>query len=263
MSLVLVIIGLVVMIVFPALTLLRQSMQQQTTTSHLNSLMRASAAFVQANGCVPCPTPASTQSDGFGRVRGAIDGVACGGCPIKEGIVPFASLGVPMANAKDGWGHWITMRVDDDLTANLGLGPPTSLCTTDDPPCVLHESRKGLCSNTFPKDNGVRVLTAGGGEQRAAILFLSHGANGWGAYHADPDVSGGTDKHPAYTASPTPCSTTGGFERCNASNDAAKFFVSAPLSNNPSDPFDDQLIYLGRNALVTYLGNPACQGTDW
>ncbi|MFA6279654.1 MAG: type II secretion system protein [Bdellovibrionales bacterium] len=261
MSMVLVIIGLVIMIVFPALTTFRQTMQVSATQSNLQALMRASAAFVQANGCLPCPTPAATTGAGFGRVRGDTVTSSCGTCSVAEGIVPFVSLGVPTQTAKDGWGRWITMRVDPALTINFGVVPPTALCMAGDttPLCVTGESRKGLCQANLPSSNRIAVATVGGGTQQAAILFLSHGANGWGAFKADPLISAGLNDH-LFKGALTPCSATGGFERCNANSDLA--YVEAPFSNDPAAPYDDVMVYAGRDALVTALGNPACQ-TTW
>ncbi len=265
MSMVLVVVGLVIMVVFPALTAFRQSMQVSATQSNLQALMRATTAFVQANGCLPCPTPAATTGAGFGRVRGEAGGLACqNNCTVYEGIVPFISMGLPQQIAKDGWGRWITMRVDPALTINFGVVPPTALCVAGDttPSCVTGESRKGLCQDgaLMSKVNRVSITTAGGGTQQAALLFLSHGANGFGAFKADPAVSAGTNAHPAFSGGLTPCSATGGFERCNANGDAA--FIEAPFSNDPTTPYDDVLLYVGRDALVSSLGNPACQ-TSW
>lgn len=262
MSLVLVIVGIVIMIVYPALTAAQRSTQQSLTTSNLNALMKASAAFVQSNGCLPCPTPASTLGAGFGRVRGDTVASLCGTCSVSaaEGIVPFVSLGIPAAMAKDGWGRWITMRVDPALTINFGIVPPTSLCLSSDPlPCVLGESRKGLCQANLSTANRLNIATPGGGTQQAAILFLSHGANGYGAFYADPVANSGSNLHD-FKGPLTACSPSGGYERCNANND--RDFVNAPLSNDPSSPFDDQMVFAGRNALVSLLGNPSCQ-TSW
>ena len=261
MSVVLVIIGLVIMIVFPALTAIRQGSQQSLTQSNLANLLRATAAFVQANGCLPCPTPASTMGNGFGRVRGTATGASCGTCPVPEGIAPFVSLGLPLHVAKDGWGRWITMRVDPALTVNFGVVPPTSLCLSSDPlPCVTGQSRKGLCQPSLSAANRINILTQGGMRQMAALLFVSHGANGFGSYHADPLANDGENGHPVYQGPATACSDTAGLERCNADGNAG--FVLGEATNDPVAPFDDQLVFLDRNALISYLGNPACQ-SEW
>jgi prepilin-type N-terminal cleavage/methylation domain-containing protein len=261
MSMVLLIVGIVIMIVFPALKAVRQSSQQSQTQTALANLLRSTAAFVQANGCLPCPTPASTVGNGFGHVRGQASRTACASCIIPEGIAPFASLGLPFHMARDGWGRWITMRIDPTLAINFGVVPPTSLClSSDPPPCVTGASKKGLCQPTLTNVSRPSVLTQNGSRQQAAVIFVSHGANGYGAYHADPLANDGEDNHPAYQGPATACSDIGGYERCNADGD--QNFVLGETIHDPIAPFDDQLVFLDRNSLVSYLGNPACQA-EW
>ncbi len=261
MSLVLVIVGMVITTIFPTLKLVREYAQNQQTQSNLDTLIRATAAYVQANGCLPCPTPASTVGGGFGRVRGDMITLPCGACTQPEGVVPFASLGLPMNTAKDGWGRWITMRIDPALAINFGVTPPTTQCLPSDPfPCVQGESRKGLCQANLSNSNRINIITPGSATTQAAVLVLSHGANGYGSYHSDPNANDGVDTHPSFTGSLAPCSTNGGYERCNANGD--RDFINASVSNDPRAYFDDSLRFLDRNALVSYLGNGACQ-TTW
>lgn len=261
MSLVLVIVGIVITTIFPALKVVREHTQSQKTQSSLDILVRATAAYVQANGCLPCPTPASTVGNGFGRVRGDMITQPCGPCLQPEGVVPFASLGLPINAAKDGWGRWITMRIDPALAMNFGVIPPTSECLASDPlPCVQGESKKGLCQSNLSTVGRISIATPGSATTQAAVLFLSHGTNGYGAYHSDPIANDGVNTHPTFTGSLTPCSANGGYERCNANGD--REFVNAATSSDPGSYFDDSLRFLDRNALVSYLGNGACQ-TTW
>lgn len=255
MSFVLIIIGLVIMIVFPALKTITQSTQNSTTQTNLKALMHASAAFTQANGCVPCPTPASATKEAIGYVRGDTSGIACAACANPEGIVPFASLGVPEHMAKDGWGNWITMGVDPALAINFGSAPPASVCLSSDPaPCVRGESRKGLCQEALTSTNRLSIRSQNGSLTEAAILFASHGLNGTGAYRKHKT---GFTRHGSFAFT---CSANRGFENCNA--DGNQSFSVAPYTTGEYVTFDDQLLYLGRNALVSYLGNAACQ-TEW
>lgn len=261
MSFVLLIVGIVSLIVFPALKAARAGAQQSLTQSNLAALMRAGAAFTHANGCLPCPTPAGASGAGFGRVRGAATGSLCGTCAVAEGIAPFASLGLPAATAKDGWGHWITMRIDPYLATNFAVVPPTAPCLASDPqPCTLGASQKGLCRAAIsPLGTPVSVAIPGGATQSAALLFLSHGPNGFGAFNASPMGGAGMNAHD-YRGPATSCTTSGGFELCNADGNAS--FVDAPASADPNDPFDDQLVYMDRNALIASLGQGACD-TAW
>lgn len=261
MSFVLIIVGIVILMVFPAMKAMREGTQRSATINNLYTLMRASAAFTQAHGCLPCPTPAGTYGAGFGRVRGVANAAPCGTCNMPEGLPPFADLGLPASTAKDGWGRWITMRVDAALTINFGIVPPTALCLTSDPqPCSLGSSQKGLCRAGLPTANRISVSTPSGAAQQAAILFLSHGPNGFGAFTADPMAGAGSNQHPSYGGPASTCTATTGFELCNANGDAS--FVDAPTALSASQPFDDALVYLDRNALVSYLGQGACQ-TSW
>ncbi len=261
MSLVLIVIGLVILIVFPAMKALRDGTQRQLTHSNLSTLSRAIAAFVQANGCLPCPTPASAVGAGFGSVRGASGGAACGACAVPEGIAPFASLGLPAATAKDGWGRWITMRIDPALALNeKNIVPPTAPCTASDPaPCALGASQKGLCRANIPNANRISIRTSADMTQTAAFVLASHGPNGYGAFTTSM-VAGGADGLHNYNGPAGTCTVSSGYERCNADGDLS--FVDTMATTNPTDPFDDVLVYMDRNALVASLGQGACQ-TTW
>jgi prepilin-type N-terminal cleavage/methylation domain-containing protein len=248
MSLVLVVIGLIILTVFPALNAVRASTQTSLTNSNLQSLLRATAVYVQANGCLPCPTPASTVGNGFGRVRGDTNNTACNGCASPEGIPPFASLGIPALVAHDGWGRWITMRVDPTLTGGFTVVVPITGTT-------------GICSNTLHNSvaNSVWIQPPSGSTQSAAVIFVSHGANGYGAYVASASAGPYNGSRMPFPNG-TPSCSNGGYEQCNAGDTTQ--FVNAPPVTGGNNPFDDVLLYLDRNNLVSLLGNSSCQ-TVW
>jgi prepilin-type N-terminal cleavage/methylation domain-containing protein len=258
MSLVLIVIGLVILTVFPALRAVREGSQRTATQSNMNSVHRALAAFVQAQGCLPCPAPPSASPAGWGRVRGDAAGPACGTCPLAEGLVPYVSLGLSQATARDGWGRWLTFRIDPDLAIHFGVVPPTLPCTASDPaPCTLGASQKGLCSAGLKGTNTVLIrLPQTTVTQPAAFIILSHGPNGYGSYRTSANAPASTNMHPSYGGPSATCSTTGGYERCNSDGDAV--FVAGELAEISTNPFDDILLYAGRNALVSLLGNGAC-----
>lgn len=263
MSVVLIVIGLVILIVFPAMKSIREGTQRTETVQNLATLTRAAAAFAQAKGCLPCPTPAGTSGAGFGHVRGdgQLNAPLCGLCAKPEGIPPFADLGLPAAAAKDGWGRWITMRIDPYLATNFGIVPPTAPCTETNANCLQGMSQQGLCQkNISLLGTPISVRLKDGGTQRAAILLLSHGPDGFGAYRASP-VEGLSDGDDHLYNGPAPsCTASAGYERCNADGDAS--FVDAPATNKKTDPFDDMLFYMDRNVLIGFLGQQACQ-TTW
>ncbi|MFA5041263.1 MAG: type II secretion system protein [Bdellovibrionales bacterium] len=265
MAIVLVIMGLVILTVFPALTSLRQSGQQALTQSNLRSLMTATAAFVQSNGCLPCPAiPGGTKAN-FGKVSTSTNS-GCGACTAAQGIPPFASLGVPPSTARDGWGHWITMRVDTGLTnPTPTVVPPTAPCTEADVTsgyCISSQigfAVKGLCKKGTASST-VKVTTImpseKGATQNAAVIFVSHGQAGYGSYAATPAKNGNPLPFPSNYLE---CSAYGGFARCNANDDVQ--FYDAPIVIGDTDPYDDVLAYADRNTLVSMLGSGACAST--
>jgi len=241
MSFVLVIIGLVITIVFPALKSIRQNTQNQVTQFNLDALMKSSAAYVQANGCLPCPTPKTATGQRIGRVRGDTNNYACGDCLDPEGIVPFVSLGIPMKMAKDGFGNWVTMRIDPALAVNFRVVPV--------------EKNTGFCQANLSSSNRIKIRNKFGSENEAAIIFVSHGINGKGAFR---HYSTGFNR--ILSVFNRNCSVLGAFEHCNSDGD--NNFVNANYTTSDYETFDDQIRFLDRNSLVTYLGNVACQ-TVW
>ena len=263
MAMVLLVIGLVFLIVYPALNAVRVSAQRSLTDSNLQALMRATAVYVQTNGCLPCPAPATTAGTGYGRVRGDTNAAVCGSCAQPEGIPPFVSLGIPESTAHDGWGRWITMRVDPMLTVNFGIVPPTTPCTaldvTNGTCTQVGASQKGLCRSGLSNVNRINVQIPTGPVEQAAVIFVSHGANGCGAFYAGA-LSGALNGSRLRFPDGTQSCANGGFEQCNAGDTTT--FVNASQVLGGSNPFDDSLTFLDRNNLVSLFGNGSCQ-TVW
>lgn len=277
MAIVIAVIGTILVAVLPALGALRTAGQRSATEANLQALMRATAAYVQATGCLPCPMPAQAGKK-LGRVRGdtSADVSPCGQCIQPEGIAPFISLGLTQGQAKDGWGRWITMRIDPLLAENsANIVPPFTPCTAcdmDADACAPGEQQATGCSLTGKSEKGLcranlrgaagsmpivlRQTNDGGTGQQVAVIFVSHGKNGRGAYKAD--LLGGRTAFPNMPD----CSSSGaGAEKCNARDTSAEFWQA--LQNvNETNPFDDILAYAGRNALVSMLGNGSCN-TMW
>ncbi len=269
-AMVVVIVGLVAGMVYPAMLALRASTQRAATETALQGLARATAAFVTANGCVPCPTPGAVSGPEFGRVP--LDsqglGLPCGACSshqdwikgrVPEGIPPFISLGLPASAARDGWGLWITMRVDPALTGAFGVAPPFTPCTTADVTAhicaTVGGSTKGLCKSGLSKTGAPTVQLSDSTQQSvpppsAAVVFVSHGPNGYGAFLASALSNGLNGERLSF---PEPSSAS---EVCNADGNTS--FCDYPQGAN----FDDRLLYFDRNALVSFLGQGACS-TTW
>ncbi|MDE2030296.1 MAG: prepilin-type N-terminal cleavage/methylation domain-containing protein [Alphaproteobacteria bacterium] len=242
MAVVMVVMGLIMLTVLPALSIMRGANERELTQSNLHSLIIATAAYVQANGCLPCPANPASGGTNFGVVG---TGSACGTCMAPEGIPPFVSLGVPASVAHDGWHHWITMRVDPALTANFGIKPPTGSA--------------GLCASGLSTTNRIAVTTPGGATQQAAVIFISHGKDGYGSFFAQASPSMNNGARLPFYGSYAACSVSSGYARCNADGNT-QFYDATDTEG--SDTYDDMLAYASRNALVATFGNASCQ-TTW
>ena len=242
---VLAVLALVIGALVPSFLSIRVAEQARTTSQNLKTVMNSIAAFVQSSGCVPCPVPAERAFDSIahGNVAGG-NGTACGACTRAVGLLPF--LGLPESLSKDAYGYWLSYAVD----ASLGGYVPVA-------PNIQPTLDKGLCSVPFSSANPINVTLSNGSQQNnIAVMLLSHGANGYGAYKNQPGSS--NDRLLFPTASPA-CSGTTGAERCNST--LAPAYVTA-IAAQGSDPFDDVYLYLDRNALVSYLGSQPCT-TGW
>lgn len=256
-ALALVVVSLVIGAVVPTLLSLRSSQQANVTRQNMETVMRSVSSFVFSTGCLPCPMPPEKVSGiGYGYVRGDDDGLpSCGTCNSAVGIVPFISLGIPESLAKDGYGRWLTYAVDTALTADFGYVPPTAACKQDVETCTETEKAKwGFCQEKLPSAARIEI-EVGASTPKAAVLLLSHGANGRGAYKNFPEIG---ELRMAFPSSAPACADSG-YEQCNADEDIN--FITF-LASGGDNPFDDILLYFSRNALLSYLGNPSCE-TVW
>lgn len=268
MAVVVVIGGILILALLPALLSIQQSGRLTATQTNLQTLLRATAAYTLANGCLPCPTPGSVISgSGLGKV-GTAGNTPCGVCGAPDGIPPFAALGLDAVTAKDGWGRWITMHVDIGLTGGQpyvpgqpGLIPCSETETTGGlPGCGLNEAtRSGLCRANLPATDRITVNLPNSASATAAVIFVSHGANGYGAYRPQTSPSQCVNWRLPFPSDVPACTNTRGRERCNDEcvTPGHAFWVA-----ERSEYFDDVIVHAGRNALVSLFGNAACT-TPW
>lgn len=261
MAIVVVIAGLLLVTLLPALRATQSAAALSATQSNLQTLLRATAAYVAANGCLPCPTPGNKI---FGAEQGKVgtaSNTACGACSYPDGIAPFASLGLDATTAKDGWGRWMTMHVDPALTN------PTPCSATEiaseTPGCSKNDRlQNGYCKAESRSDPAlqqrIRIRYQNAGNGTASVLFLSHGANGYGAYV----------KKPQSLADPCDNSRMNfpAGARCPGSAEACNNKCLSPDNQfyeiQRGETFDDILAYADRNALVSMLGSGSCT-TPW
>ena len=94
------------------------------TEKRMDAVSRALSAYAQRHYRIPCPAePDESNTDQpFGTERGSgAAGLDYGDCPFaedQEGILPFRTLGLDPALARDAWGNWMTYAVNPAFTVD-------------------------------------------------------------------------------------------------------------------------------------------------
>lgn len=253
MAVVVVIAGLILTALLPALLDIQRSGRLSATQTNMQSLLRATAAYALANGCLPCPTPGNKiGSIERGKV-GTPGNSACGVCASADGIAPFASLGIDQSTARDGWGRWITMHIDTALAQPCSAAELAGQV----PGCAASDVK--LCH--MPLTSATKTLLAywlgsQNTQMPVAVLFVSHGANGYGAYLPAPPPGSNACRNTrlSFPADAT-CATPSNLELCN---EKCRVPDNLFYQAERGETFDDILTYADRNALVSMLGTAAC-----
>lgn len=163
LAIVLVILGLIGGMSLPLLTAHISRTAVVKTRSHQDYALNAIAAYVEKNLRFPCPADPKMTGDGFGLAQ-----LQCRGEKAK-GILPFKTLGISEAYARDGFKRLMTYVVEPELAKK---------------DTVLQKQEGGLI--TVKKEAGGFVLAAPQkGEPNpnyVALVLISHGESGIGAF---------------------------------------------------------------------------------
>lgn len=123
MAFVILIMGLIVGSVFSFYTPQLEQKRQQLTIDRENKIARALSDFAQAQNRLPCP--AAPEDVPVGNAR-----VACASNTLRNGIVPFRTLGLTQDDIMDGFGNPITYSITEAVS-QVPTGNAHDLCRTD------------------------------------------------------------------------------------------------------------------------------------
>jgi prepilin-type N-terminal cleavage/methylation domain-containing protein len=211
LAIVLAIVGLLLgMLIVPLNTQVDQQ-RINDTQKQLATITEAILGFAVANGRLPCPATPGTASTTAGA---GLENKGVPTCNITEGVVPWATLGLPET---DAWGRRFTYRVTGALA--------------DDP-------TGGLQASFALTDTGNITITSGGAApvnvaNNVAAVVVSHGKNGLGAYQQNGAQIAGA----------------AGDELKNADADPGGIFVS----KLPDPAFDDLVAWVSANVLKSRM----------
>lgn len=226
LSIAIVIIGLMTASLFSGLKARMAGQEQRTTVANLRAANLALKSYLAMNDAYPCPasrlalkgTPdygkameeCQTETKRLLSTRDpeTITAPGRGDRPVRIGILPFRSLGLPDVAAVDGWGNLLQYAVTESLT---------------DP--LLYDQESGAI-DVIAEDRLSRV-TPPGSVQYVVFSTGPDGLRGWAASGAP-------------TAMPCPEENLQ-TENCN---DDAVFMETETRYENGKTVYDDRVTYL-------------------
>jgi prepilin-type N-terminal cleavage/methylation domain-containing protein len=224
--------------------------KQGITLTRQASIKAALINFVARNNRLPCPAIATIPSGALGDGVEALTPGPCTGTILSAGVssgeIPWVSLGLSGDAAIDGYSNRYTYQVAlaaTNLNAQTVMGMKGAI--------TIHSAGAGIAvgspSATFSPGNQLNdcrtdmtvVYSSSANPCEAAVVIVSHGSDGFGAY-----TDGGAQIG-------LPASVTGLDEVENFNGDSK--FVMKPYSGVSSNPFDDVVLALTPNDLIGAL----------
>lgn len=127
------ILGIIVAGVIAVIQPMSRAASLKTTKANMSRAVDALAGYVHQYNRLPCPADpdrnGATEPYGAERGSGAAGNSfgSCSGAAV-EGILPFRTLGLTEAEAKDGWGRFLTYRVSPAFTTSPNTGRAHARC---------------------------------------------------------------------------------------------------------------------------------------
>ena len=171
LAVVLVLIGIVMTMGLKMVTSTLENALFSETKSKQELIKTALIGFLRTNGRLPCP-----DNSGAATVASGVEVSPCHAAVADGyGIVPWVTLGIPRDSVVDGWGNYFTYRV-----ANGTGGSKNWASRTVGNPFDINELRTPTTALNIQELNpaGDALVTT---SNRAVVVILSHGKNGFGA----------------------------------------------------------------------------------
>lgn len=150
---------LLTMLVVPLGTQVDQRRYAETQ-AEMGQISEAIIGFAMANGRLPCPATPTTATTSAGA---GLENKPGPGCGIPQGVLPWATLGVPET---DAWGRRFTYRVTSAFADDPGVGQSSTFLLTDNGDITVTNGSTNIATNI-------------------PAILISHGKNGLGSYGSD------------------------------------------------------------------------------
>lgn len=219
---------------------LMDNTRRAVTKERMAAIKDIMAAYFVTNHRFPCPDTGDNTGANQGRdgvENRAVGGVvpdptsACSaaGAGNLDGTVPYLTLGLPREKALDGWGNFLSYRLDTANNWHLSatFPPPPAVCPNI--PAAL---------SVFSAPAIAEVGTA-------VFVVLSHGANGLGAFNQ------GTTNGSRNTLPPAANAAEFGNTQVVPAGPAG--YRNYAYSDVAATPFDDSVGYSTKSELAAVM----------
>lgn len=212
LTIVLIILGMIGQVTLPLLRVLLDRQKATLTAERQEKILYAFATYALHNRSLPYaadPLNHQGKQDFITRRR--------------RGIVPYHDLGLPESVVKDGYHHWFTYVVDGYYVepSNQSVYSPSS-------------SHK-LCAK-YLSSGGLKIK---GLQENVALVLISHGPQGKGAYATISDY--------------------GSFSEDEKQNTVSEHeLVDRPLSQDSSNLFSHKIVWVTAKNLMAIYGCFPC-----
>ncbi len=244
-AIVLTIIGIVIGYALPTFLKYRQYAQFQATKKHQELILYSLASHLLVSRQIPCPADPAATDNSFGIAR-----LMCTAPANKLiGIVPFRTLGIPEALAKDGFGRYFTYAIDPEVcNESFGFDAQDDNGAFNKHYCTR---KGGIGSNRLivKNEHGLSVFAQGyeNHTERAddfvVAILVSHGPVGGGAF-----LKGGVRLKGGSLSLD---------EQANA--DSTLGFVDRPYSISNENPFHHIIKWVSHKNLAGLYGRSPCR----
>lgn len=217
------IMGLLSILGLSAIKKWRQQQQIAITQDHQTQILTAIALYGIRTGSFPYPADPKAPLHAFGLSQ------TLEGDPKDQvGIVPYRTLGLSEAVARDGYGRYFTY-----VGGSMG---GHSICSIEPtfPLSISQRLPDGSLNNITPIGDPI------------SVILISHGANGYGAWEGE---MGRTHQKLSGIHGPD--------EKDNGK--AIQSFIVAPLSYASNFYYDDHIIWITRNHLLAIYADTICK----
>lgn len=252
MAVVLLIVGLLASVFLPATNTMLDNSRRKESRAKLEAIEQAMVRFVVVNGRLPCPADGALAPVNVaqGLEQPTPPGAVCSTIALRNGVVPWRTLGLAQDDVTDAWNTMITYRVWAGATVPVGSslaqsptpGIPSGMKMSDLDPATqnpqiqtfLQARGFRICNTTPCALSSAAELSSRAGRTGAAYVLISHGANRVGGYSVD-GVYQGTANGPG----PGPREVINFNAAAPRTAAPADFYIDATLAENPAAYYDD------------------------